>query len=320
MKNINLIYPQPPILKALIQVLLSRVLLSIVLLTSILYVSTSQAQTKAEGKKLVPAINLLLSKEAAEPNKVFWANFGAGISSVNLSTQVTETINTLSGTTAIGINPQNRKLYFEYGTSNKTIAELDLNTGAQQDLISNVGSSLGDIAVHPTTGQIYWSNFNTNEIWRSDADGSNATKIVNTSTSPSGLTIDADNGVIYFVTYNNTGLFKVNLDGSGLLTLNGSLGGQGVAIQVNPDTQKLYYTIRSSVIYQSDIDGSNAIELISGQSAVQGMAIDIENNKIYWANAGTSNIRSANLNDGSNVQDESDTGNSPWQIGFMPGS
>ncbi len=310
MKNLKLTYSRPHIVTALILALLSI----------ILYVPASQAQIKAEGKKLVPVINFLLSEEAASPNKVFWANFGAGISSVNLSTQVTETINTLSGTSAIGINPQSRKLYFEYGTSNKTIAELDLNTGVQQDIVSNVASSLGDIAVHSTTGQIYWSNFNTNEIWRSDADGSNVTKIVDTSTSPSGLTIDTDNSVIYFVTYNSTGLFKVNLDGSGLSTLNSSLGGQGVAVQVNPDTQKLYYTIRSSVIYQSDLDGSNAIELISGQSAVQGMAIDIDNNKIYWANAGTSKILSANLNDGSNVQDEADTGNSPWQIGFLPGS
>ena len=105
-----------------------------------------------------------------------------------------------------------------------------------------------------------------------------------------------------------------------MTTVKSSLGGQGVAVAVDSSNQKLYYTTRGDSIYVINVDGSNSSTLISGQIVVQGLDIDVENDKVYWSAPTAEKIRSANLSNGGNIEDVSDTSGNGWHITFYSSS
>ncbi len=148
---------------------------------------------------------------------------------------------------------------------------------------------------------------------RADLDGSNSEVVADTATSPLGITIDSGSARIYFITYNNTALFRVNTDGTGMETL-ATLAGQGVGVAFDSAAQKVYYSTRANDIFVSDADGSNQAVLITGQGAVQGLAIDTDEGSIYWSAPIAGMIRKADLADGANIEDFAASQGNAWHV------
>lgn len=280
----------------------------------------SQESTAQQNSGVMPAVNFLMlgDDEEEKISRLFWAPFGNGVSWTDISEPDLMTLNSLSGTSAIGVDRTRGRVYFEYQDTIEKIAVHHIESGITEDFVTSGLSILGGIAVDEQTGVVYWTNFITSDIWRANPDGSNVVKIADANTNPSGLAIDTVNDFIYYLTYNQTRLYRTDLDGNNSLDVSGALPGQGVDVAVDPAGGKVYYTQRTGAVYRANLDGSNHETLITGQSIVQGLSIDVDSNKVYWidAVAASGTIRYADLDTGGNIQDLLSGVGNGWMMGL----
>ena len=59
---------------------------------------------------------------------------------------------------------------------------------------------------------------------------------------------------------------------------------------------KIYFTDFQGLIERANFDGSGLETLLTGQFGAEGIALDIEDGKMYWAASGQGSLRRANLN------------------------
>ena len=173
------------------------------------------------------------------------------------------------------------------------------------------------------TNYIYWVNFDVNKIQRANLDGSNAQNILTGFGRPVGIALDIAGGKLYWTdrdelhTNNPNGkssIYRANLNGSNIepiIIIAGTLAIEAVALDVSEG--KIYWTSWSRIandenkIQRANLDGSNVETLISGlffqgrEIGPLGIALDLSEGKMYWANFGADKIQRANL-DGSNVE------------------
>jgi DNA-binding beta-propeller fold protein YncE len=180
------------------------------------------------------------------------------------------------------------------------------------------GGYISALAVDSTHRKVYWSDFNGNRVMRADLDGSNPTQVLSGIDSPSGIGLDVPNGKVYVITYNNTQIVRFNFDGTNLETIASALGGQGVGMAVDSSGGKVYYSTRGNSIYVANLDGSNATTLVTNPTTVQGLAIDVTAGRLYWSAPSAGVLRSANLADGSDLQDVSSSSGNGWHLAIMP--
>ena len=67
---------------------------------------------------------------------------------------------------------------------------------------------------------------------------------------------------------------------------------------------KMYWTIWGPVnkIQHANLEGSNIEDIITDLQSPRGIALDVPNGKMYWADLGAGKIQRANL-DGSDIED-----------------
>ena len=227
-----------------------------------------------------------------------------------------EAVAGLSDNFVVAADAENGHIYFDRGSPSE-IVRADADGSNPTVIINGNGGNVFGLAVDPAAGYLFWSDFNTAiRVMRSDLDGSNVMQIAS-ATSPSGMAVDPVNRKVYFITYNSTTLYRVNYDGTGQESIVSGLTGQGVGVAVDSVAGKVYYSDRADSIFVADLDGSNAAVLISGQTAVQGIDIDVNAGLIYWTTPLAGMIRSARLADGSNVQDVTASNGNGWGLAVM---
>lgn len=256
--------------------------------------------------------------DAEPPPKIFvyWVNTTGTVGRVNVddNTDAGDVASGLIQPFAVAVDPDNDKIYYGGGTATITQADLD---GSNATGVVPTGEAPYGMTIDTVNDKIYWSEFGGDRVMRADLDGSNAEPVIEAGINdPSGIWVDTQNQKVYVIEYNNTALRRANLDGTGLETVASSLGGQGVSVIVDPDTQRIFYSLRGSEVRVMDLDGSNQGTFVGGQSLVQGMAVDFVAGKLYWSSAGV--IRRADLADGGNVEDVYDTGVNAWHLSILP--
>ena len=247
---------------------------------------------------------------------VLWANLAGTIGRANINgSESGDIVSGLSNPFRVVVDPDSEKIYYAGGTA--TITRADLDGSNPVDFVTDGESPYG-MALDTTNDKLYWSEFSGSRILRANLDGSNVEAIITSGISdPSGVWVDVQGGKVYVLGYNDNTLKRANLDGTELETVSGSLPGfQGVDIIVDSATETILYSRRDTDIRTMNFDSSNPTSRISGQSAVQGMAVDFVAGKLYWASAGV--IRRADLADGGNIEDIVDTGVNVWGIGILP--
>lgn len=105
-----------------------------------------------------------------------------------------------------------------------------------------------------------------------------------------GLALDLKNNKLYYSQFQqNIGVITImrsNLDGTALETVVTSTAGQTYNLAISQSLQKLYWAVSSglsTVIYRSNLDGSNVEALTTIATFVPGICIDDENQKLYLA-------------------------------------
>ena len=153
--------------------------------------------------------------------------------------------------------------------------------------------------------KLYWSDWGTDKIRRSDLDGSNPEDLISGAglDGPDGLSLDLSGGKIYWADAGTNKIQRANLDGSGVEDLVTGLGiPYGLALDVSGG--KMYWTNRlTNKIQRANLNGSGVEDLVtSGLTFPGALALDVSGGKMYWTNAGARKIQRANLN-GSSVED-----------------
>ncbi|KAA3606483.1 MAG: T9SS C-terminal target domain-containing protein [Calditrichaeota bacterium] len=129
-----------------------------------------------------------------------------------------------------------------------------------------------------------------------------------------GLTLTSNlfsQNKVYWSVLSTQSIHKSNLDGTSAETV--KTGINAYDFQIDYFNQKMYWIDNGTSIKRADIDGSNVEGLITGLSQLKGIALDLENDKIYFTNSALDKIQKSNL-DGSNVEDVVDTNAGPVEI------
>ena len=225
----------------------------------------------------------------------------------------TDGVNSLSagGTSAESISlnaPSSTGTYF-YGACVDPVSG-ESNTGNN----CSSGVSITVAAVIPPVAEglnkMYWTDWGTDKIQRSNLDGSGVEDLVTTGlAAPSGIALDVAGGKMYWVDQGTDKIQRSNLDGSGVedLVTTGLIGPFGIALDVAGG--KMYWVDQGTdKIQRSNLDGSGVEDLVTtGLIGPIGIALDASRRKIYWTDGGTKKIQRSNL-DGSGVEDLVTTG------------
>ncbi len=167
------------------------------------------------------------------------------------------------------------------------------------------GGYMTSLAVDPASGFVYWSSAGPMDIRRAKLDGSDETIVIaGGHFQPEGMALDALRMKLYWSARTGDVSYS-NLDGTEVKSLPIPIPVIGLA--VDSVAEKLYWTGGNSHngyrIGRSNLDGSAAeIVLAVGDNRPQGIALDLDERKMYWAESGSSGfIRRANL-DGSDAE------------------
>ncbi|HEV7226535.1 MAG TPA: hypothetical protein VGN42_27765, partial [Pirellulales bacterium] len=154
----------------------------------------------------------------------------------------------------------------------------------------------GDVAFDPVDKQLYVSSLGDAKIIRMNADGTDRKDFVAGIPAPSRLYLDVKNRKLYWASNGQPRIDRINLDGTGREAALENLPGVAFGFGIDPVEQKIYWTTPRGALFCSKLDGSERQQLFGGLNQPDGLAIDVENRKLYWAESGK--LSQANL-DGS---------------------
>ncbi|QDE85701.1 Ig-like domain-containing protein [Myxococcus xanthus] len=246
---------------------------------------------------------------------LYWVTAAGSLWRVDVNgTNAIELETGISGASSVATDPVTRTLFYNRDSA---IVRADSDGANPVDIVANGGFPSG-LVVDSTNRKLYWSDFNGSRVMRAELDGNNPTQVSGGIDSPSAIAVDVPNGKVYVITYNNTRLVRFNLDGTNLETLASNLGGLGVGLAVDSSGGKVYYSTRGNSIYVANLDGSDVTTLVTNQTTAHGIAIDVTAGRLYWADWLDGVLRSANLADGSDIQDVNSGSARNLGLAWMP--
>ena len=210
-----------------------------------------------------------------------------------------------SGVSGAGIayDKVNEKIYYsdfaDSDTPNGKIGKMDVG-GTNPKVLASGIQDPHSIALDVNANKVYWGDGDGN-VSRCNLNGDSlVTGFINIDGGAiRSVALDLVNKKLYFCDANNNNLYMSNLDGSGksiILT-----GYYGYAFAVDNTNNKIYFDAHSddgtvSGLYRANLDGTNPVEIDNTQSRIYGIALDVDNSKVYWSGRDTKEIYQANLN------------------------
>ena len=252
--------------------------------------------------------NTLLSVTAAvflEPfsvnaARVFFADQPAGaagsLMSVNCDGTDQRTVITAAGVSDFrGVAyhaPSGRVYYLDNGTAKRIYSILPDGTG-QQEVLPLTATFNADLEVD--TNMLYWSETASGTIQRANLNGSDIATAVSpgtgTFTAPYFMFLDPEGGYIYWgVTSESStpsnfrrATFTGDIDPN--FSITSPTRSRDIAI--DSTTQMAYWCDRQTgAIYRRALAGGANETVIGNMNAPHGIALDVEAQKVYWADTG----------------------------------
>jgi sugar lactone lactonase YvrE len=163
------------------------------------------------------------------------------------------------------------------------IMKANLNGSNPEVALGGLGWPVG-LAIDQVNNYMYIAEYGPGQIRKAPLDGSSST-VIASAFSAFHVAIDATNGKIYWTGYQPATLSKSNLDGTGVQTI-GVPVSVACGIAVNPSTLDLYWTdYWGGMVYRTDksLSAGPGAPIMGGGSGTAGLALDLSNNFLYWA-------------------------------------
>ena len=185
------------------------------------------------------------------------------------------------------------------GDGPNKVQKCKLDGSDLQDVVTGL-TGTGDLALDAETGKLYVTLMNEGRVIELNTDGSQQRDFLTGLSAPDELSLDAKHRVLYVTCSGNGTIQRVKLDDRVPQTIVTSNGGVFFGMAVDTDREQLFcVNAGRGQIDRMKLDGSDAKPIVTGLTAPDGLALDTENNKLYWTERGK--ISQANF-DGSNVE------------------
>jgi sugar lactone lactonase YvrE len=171
--------------------------------------------------------------------------------------------------------------------------------GALPTLLADDLNWLGDVVFDPVDKHVYVASMGDSKIIRMNADGTERKDFLVDIPRPSRMFLDAKDRKLYWASNNLPRIDCVKLDGSGREAVLENMPGVAFGFGVDPVEKKIYWIAQRGALFCAKLDGSERLQLLGELNNPDGLAIDTENRKLYWAEKGK--ISQANL-DGSSPE------------------
>jgi hypothetical protein len=116
---------------------------------------------------------------------------------------------------------------------------------------------------------------------------------------PRQLLVDPEAKKLYWTSNSVNRIDRVNLDGSGREAVLTNMPSISFGFALDPEEHCLYWLTPAGMIYRSKLDGTEHRLLLKGLTNPDGLALDLDNRKLYWTE--NAKISQANL-DGTSVE------------------
>jgi len=160
-------------------------------------------------------------------------------------------------------------------------------------------------------GKIYFADSDTGDIFRANLEGSQQELVL---TSPSStndpafieaIAVDPLNRRIYWIDFadGTSRLQRASYDGSNIQTLAVVVPSRRYwsDVEVDVANNRVYWSLRGQV-FRADLNGQNRVEITpEGARAITGLAIDADNNSLYYIDWHNQRIGRSNLDGGHSV-------------------
>jgi sugar lactone lactonase YvrE len=185
------------------------------------------------------------------------------------------------------------------GDGPNKVQKCKLDGSDVQDVVTGL-SATGDLLLDADAGKLYVTLMNEGKVIEINTDGTQQRDFVTGLGAPDELALDAKRRTMYITCSGNGTIQRVKLDDRLPQTIVMAQGGVFFGLAVDPTREQLYgIHAGRGMINRTSLDGSEAKQIVSGLTAPDGLALDADNNKLYWTERGK--ISQANL-DGSNVE------------------
>ena len=161
-----------------------------------------------------------------------------------------------------------------------------------ETIVDNGDDVMLGIAVDRAAGDVYLANQN-GTIQRMNADGTGtATDLVTGLDRPFGIDLDLPAGKMYYTDREANKIWRADLNGSNAETLVTEPGSSSPDLGINhialdPSGGKMYWTDQSdSGVYRANLDGTSVVQMFSGVNETRGIALDLNNDKVYFTQKG----------------------------------
>lgn len=188
------------------------------------------------------------------------------------------------------------------------IRRANLDGSGIEELVTSGLQYPGVIAVDPSGGKMYWTDWvtATSRIQRANLDGTGVEDLVTGLVGPWGIALDTQAGKMYWTEFAPHFVRRANLDGSDIedLITAGPSHPMGIALDVAAGKMYVADGTYYCYIWRASLDGTNLDVLVNTgvQSCPMEIELDLQARKMYWTALGSNKIQRADL-DGANVED-----------------
>ena len=220
--------------------------------------------------------------------KLYWTEWDTGkIHRSDLDGTNVEDVFTTGTTRILGIavDTDRQKIYWTDLNVPPRVQRANLD-GTDIDVLITTELSPNGIALDTGEQKIYWTNLEVGKIQRSNFDGTNIEDLViDGLCAPSGIALDTDGGKMYWAD-GCAGIQRSNLDGTDVEMLVAKEAARPNDVAVDINNGKIYWTnYKAYKIQRANLDGTNVEDLIELPKVPQGIALDVNEDKIYSTEA-----------------------------------
>jgi hypothetical protein len=182
---------------------------------------------------------------------------------------------------------------------------MNLDGTGLEDVLTGVQAVA--IAVDRYGSKIYFTTEDDWSVKRANLDGTSVETLHTSATgTPHGIALDTKNGKVYFTDSHTTvaKIQRMNLDGTGLEDV--LTGVQAVAITLDVNGTKIYYTTEDDYsVKRANTDGTSIETLhTSATGTPHGITLDIDSGKIYFTDSHNTVAKIQRMNlDGTGLED-----------------
>ncbi|KAM3856102.1 low-density lipoprotein receptor-related protein 4 [Vipera latastei] len=208
---------------------------------------------------------------------------------------------TMKNTIAIGVDPEEGKVYWSDSTLRK-ISRASLDGSQYEDIITTGLQTTDGLAVDAIGRKVYWTDTGTNRIEVANLDGTMRKVLIwENLDSPRAIALYHETGYMYWTDWGeNAKLERAGMDGSNRMVLISNNLGWPNGLAVDKAGSQLFWAdAHTERIEASDLNGVNRHTLLSPVQHPYGLTL--LDSYIYWTDWQTRSIHRADKNTGANV-------------------